>query len=173
MSRPTDKQTLISQNTDSFNKLLRLINNLSQEQQLATFPFNNNRDRNIRDIVTRLHEWHLMVIDWYQHDRLSNKSIVNKRGYTWQSLPNLNQLIWEKYQTTPLDIALKKLTESHQQIHALIDSLNEEKLFINKYYPRIYITILGAYLIASTYNHYDWAIRRLKGYKRSIIKQLI
>lgn len=170
MPRPTYKQGLIALSNENYNKLIELINSFSTEQQLATFPF-EDRDRNIRDVVTHLHEWHLMLMEWYQQGMAGEKPIMPKKGYTWKTLPALNQLIWEKYQSMPLNTALDKLAESHLHIHTLIKSYTNEQLFTKKYYPWTGTTSLGAWFVSSTSSHYDWAIKKIKKYKKSILSK--
>lgn len=170
MPTATDKQQLITHSNETYNQLVELINSFSPEQQAATFPF-EDRDRNIRDVVSHLHEWQLMLMEWYQQGMEGEQPIMPKQGYTWQDLPALNQLIWEKYQNTPLDTALEQFAESHLHLLTLIESHTDEQLFTKKYYPWTGSTSLGAYFVSSTSSHYEWAIKKIEQYKKSIHNQ--
>ena len=167
MPRPIDKKSLIDLSNNNYQALITLINHFSEQQKIATFSF-EDRDRNIRDIVCHLHEWHNMMQNWYQKGMSGEKPITPKEGYTWKDLPELNQTIWQHYQNTSLSDALAKLTKSHITIQALIESHTQEQLFTKKFYFWTGTTSLGAYFISSTSSHYDWAIKKLKRYKKTI-----
>lgn len=167
MSRPTSKESLLELSTENYQKLLILINSFSEQEKIATFPF-EDRDRNIRDVVGHLHEWHLMMQTWYELGMQGQKPITPKEGYTWKTLPALNQVIWEKYQTIPLADTIKKLAASHNTIQEMIHRHTDEQLFTKKFYLWTGTTSLGSYFISSTSSHYDWAIKKLKCYKKRI-----
>lgn len=57
MARPQTKNDLLEQAQTNYDKLLNLINSLSPEEQLGEFPF-EGRDRQIRDCLAHLYEWH-------------------------------------------------------------------------------------------------------------------
>jgi hypothetical protein len=71
MPRATTKIDLLKTADVRFNKLWELINSMSQ-QQAATFNFDGKigkeshwaRDRNIRDVLVHLYEWHQFLLNW-------------------------------------------------------------------------------------------------------------
>lgn len=83
-------------------------------------------------------------------------------GYTWRTLPELNQKIWGQYQNTSLEDSKGLLQQSHQKIVELIEGHTNEELFEKKVYPWTKTTTLGAYFVSSTASHYDWALKKLK-----------
>ena len=119
MARPTSKDELLSLSNENFSKLINLIETLPEEKQEMNFLF-EGRDRNIRDVLAHLHEWHLMMLKWYETGMNGEKPITPAKGYTWKTLPALNLVIWEKYQDLNLETVQKKLIESHKQIENLI-----------------------------------------------------
>lgn len=167
MPRPTTKESLLRLSDENYQHLMALINSFSEQQQNTTFPF-EDRDRNIRDVVGHLHEWHLMMQDWYQQAMLGNKPAIPKEGYTWKTLPALNQVIWQQCQSISLAEALAKLSTTHATLQALISKHTDEQLFTKKYYAWTGITSLGAYFISSTSSHYEWALKKVKRYKKLI-----
>ena len=170
MPRPTTKSTLLEAAKANYEKMFELIDALPKGASNGTFPF-EDRDRNVRDVLAHLHEWHLMMLDWYKVGMSGAMPAIPAKGYTWQMLPELNQVIFEKYQRTPLGNIRKKLDETHQKLLALIQSHSDKELFTKKLYPWTKTTSLGAYFISSTSSHYDWALKKLKRYQRALKTQ--
>ncbi|QIQ21356.1 ClbS/DfsB family four-helix bundle protein [Zophobihabitans entericus] len=167
MPRPTTKDELLTLSTHNFELLFKLIDSVPAEKQMAEFPF-EDRDRNIRDVLCHLYEWHLMMLGWYKTGMSGSKPVTPAEGYTWQTIPALNLVIWQKYQNTSLPDAIKLLNSSHQQVMKLIKKHSNDELFTKKYYPWTGTTSLGAYLISSTSSHYDWAIKKIKKYVKTL-----
>lgn len=167
MPRPTDKKTLLAQSTEYFEKLLGMIDSIPKDKREQNFGF-DDRDKNIRDILTHLYEWHLMMLNWYKVGMSGKKPNIPAEGYTWQTLPDLNKVIWEKYQDMSFSDALKNLKKSHAKVQKLIESHTDEELFTKKRYSWTNTTSLGAYLISSTSSHYDWAMKKIKRYVKEL-----
>ena len=81
MPRPINKKDLLELSEINFNKLLNLISELPEEIKNKTFIKNelNERDKTISDIITHLHEWHLMMQNWYKIG-MSGKKAFNSGG---------------------------------------------------------------------------------------------
>jgi Uncharacterized conserved protein len=167
MARPTNKEELIALSNDNYNKLKQLVDGFSPEAQAGIFPF-EDRDRNIRDVLVHLHEWHLMMEKWYNVGMSGEKPTIPAAGYTWQTIPQLNRVIWEKWQPTDLETSKQLLEESHKRIMQLIESHTNDELFTKKVYKWTNTTSLGAYFIGATSSHYDWAMKKIKKYKKAI-----
>lgn len=167
MPRPTCKEELLHLSQANFEKLSKLIDSLTPKQQNTNYNF-EYRDKNIRDTLCHLHEWHLMMCEWYKVGMSGEKPYMPSKGYTWKTLPNLNQKIWEKYQQTSLLEAKKLLNSSFQKVQNLINVHSNEELFTKKLYKWTNTTSLGAYLISATSSHYDWAMKYIKKHKKSL-----
>ena len=63
MARAATKQELIQSAADQYDKLWHLIDSMTDEEQRATFLF-EDRDRNLRDILIHLYEWHQLLLNW-------------------------------------------------------------------------------------------------------------
>ena len=167
MSRPTTKQTLIEAANEQLQKLQKLIDSMSAEEQSAAFLF-EDRDKNLRDVLVHLHEWHKMVESWHKTGTIEGgMPDVPGTGYKWKTLPALNQLIWEKYQETPLDEAKKMFSGSHEMVLSLINSHTNEEMFDRNVYKWTKSSTLGAYFVSCTASHYDWAMKKLKRHIKS------
>ena len=162
MARPTTKDDLLEAATAQFVKMNNIIESMSKEKQDATFLF-EDRDKNLRDVLAHLHEWHLMVQKWYTIGTVKKiMPQVPGEGYTWRTLPDLNFEIWKKYQSMPLEEAKQKLDESHLMIMSLIEKHTNEELFSKNVYKWTKSTTLGAYFVSGTSSHYDWAMKKIK-----------
>lgn len=165
MPRPTTKKDLLALSEENLRKLFSFIESIPESMREKEYPL-NERDKNIRDVLCHLHEWHLMVNRWYEEGRNGGSPAVPGEGYTWKTLPALNRVIWEKYQRVSLTDANALLRESHAETTRLIERLSDEQLFTLKMYPWTKTTTLGAYFVSATSSHYDWALKTLKVIKK-------
>jgi len=169
MPRPQTKTELLNLSEENFTKLFALIDSFSQEQQRATYIFDNERDKNIRDIVMHLHHWHLMMLAWYAVGMQGDKPEMPAKGYTWKTIKALNQHIWQISQEKDFDEAITLLKASYDQVRERIESHTNEELFEKKRYKWTGTTSMGSYFVSATSSHYDWAMKLLRKYKRSVI----
>lgn len=162
MSRATTKPDLIEAANNQLGKLWTLINTMSKEEQSATFVF-EDRDKNLRDVLVHLYEWHKMVERWHKEGTLEGgQPEVPGKGFTWKTLPALNQKIWEKHQAVSLAAAKTLLEQSHAMILSLIERHTNDELFSKGVYKWTKSTTLGAYFVSCTASHYDWAMKKIK-----------
>ncbi len=168
MPRPTDKNSLLQLSETNFNKLLDFIESIPEDYRYMSYENEelNDRDRTVSDVMCHLHEWHLMMMQWYEVGMSGEKPAIPAEDVTWQTLPVLNRRIYRKYKGTELDHALTLLRESHAKVMALILKHSDEELFTKKRYSWTGATSLGAYLISATSSHYDWALKTIRPIKR-------
>ena len=119
-------------------------------------------NRNIRDVLAHLHHWHLLFLDWYVIGMKGEKPIMPAVGYTWKTMPELNQMILERYQNVDFERVKIQFEETHLQISEIIAQHTDTELFTKKYYKWTNSTSLGVYLIANSSSHYDWALKLIK-----------
>lgn len=165
MSRPKTKDELIELSRKNFAKLNELVDSYSTEEQHAEFP-RGTMNRNIRDVLAHLHEWHLMMLNWYEVGMRGEKPEIPAKGYTWKTVPILNQEIWEKYSAVNLEKVRADLTESYKQLQKVIERHSDEELFEKKRYKWTGTTSLGSYLVSATSSHYDWALKLISKAKK-------
>ncbi len=165
MPRPKTKPELLSASQQNFDRLDSLVDSFSEEEQKRDFP-SGTMNRNIRDVLAHLHDWHLMMLRWYDLGMAGEKPDMPAKGFSWKDTPKLNQAIWEKHQSVDLAEVRKLLEKSHRDVHRLVEAHTDEELFEKKRYPWTGSTSLGAYLVSSTSSHYDWAYKLIKKAKR-------
>ena len=78
MARATTKVDLIISANGQFEKMWKLIDSMSEELQTATFAEKMaamgkeahwNRDKNLRDVLVHLYEWHQLLLNWINSNR--------------------------------------------------------------------------------------------------------
>lgn len=161
MARPTTKEALIIAADEQFKNLCGLIDSMPEEKQRAVFSF-EDRDRNLRDVLIHLYEWHQLLLNWIRANQAGNAVSFLPAPYNWKTYPQMNVVFWEKHQTTPLDKAKSLLRESHSDVLKLIESFTNEELFTKKHFAWTGTTSLGSYCVSATSSHYDWAIKKIK-----------
>ncbi|PIE80816.1 MAG: hypothetical protein CSA15_01410, partial [Candidatus Delongbacteria bacterium] len=170
---------LLEASKSNFEKLNELINNLSEEEFNTEFDFSDDikkkeahwsRDKNIRDILVHLYEWHQLAINWINRNREGESVNFLPEPYSFKNYGEMNVKFWEKHQKTPYEKALTMVADSHRKVMKIIDTFTDEELFTKKHFSWTGTTSLGSYLISSTSSHYDWGIKKIKAHKKNIKK---
>jgi hypothetical protein len=159
--RAITKDGLLAASEARYRALLALVDALPLEALEAEFAF-EDRDRRVRDVLGHLHAWHLMMLGWHEEGSAGRRPAVPAAGHTWSTLPDLNREIWQRYQDRDLASVRADLDVTHQRLQELKGRRTDAELLTKELYPWTGSTSLGAYLVSSTSNHYDWAIEKLK-----------
>ncbi|MDR0431611.1 MAG: ClbS/DfsB family four-helix bundle protein [Tannerellaceae bacterium] len=167
MARPTTKEQLIQAAEENFRKLFALINSMTEEEQEKMFSF-EDRDRNIRDVLVHLYEWHQLLLNWVNTNKSGNKTNFLPDPYNWKTYPQMNIGFRMKHQSTPLKESVAMLQKSHSDVIEMIGTFSNEELFTNKYYTWTGTTSVGSYCVSATSSHYDWAMKKIKKHKKGI-----
>ncbi len=169
MPRPRNKTELLTASTERYVQLNALIDALKRSELYADFPF-EHRDRNIRDVLSHLHEWHLMMISWYESGMAGGKPEMPAKGYTWKTTPELNEVIRAKYQRASLKNIRRRFNDSHAALLKVISGHTDDELFTKRLYSWTGTTSLGSYFTSALSSHYDWATKLLRRFIRSLQK---
>ena len=161
MSRPRTKDELLELGQKNFIKLNDFVDSFSPEAQISEFP-EGTMNRNIRDVLAHLNHWHLLFLDWYEVGMKGKKPEMPAKGYSWKTVPELNRIIWQKYNDTQLKKVREDLNKSYLQIQKLIEKHSNDELFEKKRFKWTGTTSLGSYLVSTTSSHYDWALKLIK-----------
>ena len=118
MARPTTKKDLLEKAKTNFEKLWQVIDAMTKSALSSEFDFSDDlkkkethwkRDKNLRDVLTHLHEWHLLLLNWIASNLAGNKSPFLPEPYNWKTYGEMNYALWEKHQSTKLEDAKKML----------------------------------------------------------------
>ena len=161
MPRPTNKSELIAAANAMWEKLWKLIDGMPEAMRTAAFAF-EDRDKNLRDVLAHLYEWHQLLLRWVPANLAGNERPFLPPPYTWKTYGEMNVGFWEKHQDTPYEEARDMLRQSHREAMALIEGFSDEELFTKRHYNWTGTTSLGSYCVSATSSHYDWAMKKLK-----------
>lgn len=154
MARATTKEDLLASANGQFEKMWKLIDDMSKEQQMTTFSEEMasagkeahwSRDKNLRDVLVHLYEWHQLLLVWMKASSNGECKPFLPEPYNWKTYPTMNVEFWKKHQNTPLEEAKVKLRESHKEVMALIEQFSNDELFAKGVLAWTGTSLLGAY----------------------------
>lgn len=125
------------------------------------------RDKNLRDILIHLHEWHQLVLNWVHANQNGENRPFIPASYTWKTYGAMNVEFWKKHQQTSLEEARALFEKSHSQVLALAQTFTNEELFSKRAFSWTGGSTLGSYFVSSTSSHYDLAIKKLKAHQKN------
>lgn len=166
MARPTNKEGLLEAAKTNFLRLNDLLDQMSEEERRATFAF-EDRDRNVKDVLIHLYEWHMLCIKWLDINMHQMKCSFLPYPYNWKTYPKMNIEFVQKHQQTSYEEAYQMLQTSHNQVMSWIERLSQEELFTKKYYDWTGTTHIGSYCISVTSAHYEWAMKKLNKHMKT------
>ena len=201
MGRPTTKTDLLSAAAGNYEKLNGMIDAMTEKELNTPFDFSGSaskkeahwkRDKNLRDVLIHLYEWHQLLLTWVRANRIENVDENNTDGadaapvritargkkkeeyqsflpqpYNWKTYGAMNVEFWKKHQSTTLEEAKELFHTSHGETMKLIEALSDEELFSAGVFPWVGGSTLGSYFAANTSSHYDWAMKKLKAHKKN------
>lgn len=174
MARPTTKAALAAAAEEQHEKLWKLIDSMTEEKQSAAFAFGDDflqkqkeshwvRDKNLRDVLAHLYEWHQLLLSWIGANRSGERKPFLPEPYSWKTYPAMNVELWKKHQHTALADSKRMLKESHRAVMSAIETFSNDELFA-KTLPWTGGSTLGAYCISATSSHYEWAMKKVKAH---------
>lgn len=144
MAKPKTKAELIEAATTNYENLLEMIANRTEEEKSREYDFSGDegkkeahwqRDRNLRDVLMHLYEWHQLLLNWLKNrDNEQNRPFLPE-GYNWRTYGAMNVAFWEKNQDISEEEALRRLEESHHQVMQALGTFSDEELFTKSFYP--------------------------------------
>lgn len=179
MGRATTKKDLIEAANLNFEKLFELINAMTEKELNTEFDFSGDikkteahwaRDKNLRDVLIHLYEWHQLLINWVQCNRRGTKLSFIPQPYNWKTYGEMNIDFWEKHQNTQLEDAKQLIKKSHNAVLEMIEPFSNDELFSKQFFDWTGTTTLGTYCVSATASHYDWAIKKLKTHKNRLLR---
>ena len=176
MPRPTNKTELIAAANEQWDKLWKMIDSMPNEARSAVFNFGDDpklkeahwrRDKNLRDVLVHLHEWHLLLMNWTDANLSGEAKPFLPEPYNWKTYGDLNIELWKKHQSTAYEDAMAMLRDSHAKVMALIETFSDEELFGKKHFSWTGTSTLGSYGVSVTSSHYDWAMKKIKQHTKT------
>ena len=176
MGRPTTKQDLLEAENTNYEELMTFISSMTQKELETPFNFEGQpskkeahwkRDKNLRDVLIHLYEWHELLLHWVEANTNGEEKSFLPKPYNWKTYGAMNEFFWKKHQNTSLEEAKEMLHESHQAAMKLAEGLSNEELFSKGVYKWVGTSTLGSYFVSNTSSHYAWAIKKLKAHRKN------
>ena len=180
MPRAKNKEEMIVMAEQKFAELKELVNSLTARELDSEFDFSDDkskteshwrRDKNLRDVLVHLHEWHVLLLKWVEANTNGVRVSFLPEGYNWKTYPQMNVEFFNKHQQTPLEQAKDMLDDSHEKVMALAEKFSDDELFAKKHFDWTGTSNLGSYFISTTSSHYDWAIKKLKAHRKALLRK--
>lgn len=171
IARPTTKNDLIEVATNQYDKLWKLINSISEEDQNKEFTFDKDsagkeahwkRDNNMRDVLIHLYEWHQLLFNWVDNNTKGIEKQFLLEPYNWKTYGDMNMEFFKKHQKTSYDESKELFISSHKKVIDLANKFTNDELFSRNVFPWVGTSPLGSYFVSVTSSHYDWAMKKLK-----------
>ena len=102
MPRARNKEDLQKSAAENYSKMLELISKMTENQMNTPFDFSSdpskkeahwNRDKNVRDILVHLYEWHQLLIKFVENNTGKNSAPVISflpPDYSWKTYGAMN-----------------------------------------------------------------------------------
>lgn len=106
MSRPTTKQDLILAADTNYEKLLNLIDTMTETELNTPFHFEHDekkkeahwkRDQNLKDVLIHLYEWHQLLLNWVDANQKGEARPFIPEPYNWKTYGVMNVGFWKKH----------------------------------------------------------------------------
>lgn len=183
MPRPKSKDDLLTAAKENYEKLMNMIDGLSEKELSTPFDFSGepskkeahwSRDKNVRDVLIHLYEWHQLLLKFPKN----NMGVTDKKSaiaflpteYSWKTYGAMNQAFWSRHQITSLEEAKKLFAKSHADVMKMIEGYSNEELFTPKHFAWTGNAALGSFCVSNTSSHYDWAMKKIKAHKKNCAK---
>ena len=153
------KEQLLAEAEQQFQALLLFIQAIpSRKRTLSVGTI--KRNKNFRDVLMHLYEWHAMLERWYREGMDGDTPEMPAPGFKWRQLDKLNDQIKSNYEHIKLSQTIKKVTLSHNRIMKLIEQHTDEQIFTKQYYKWTKTSNLYSYFTANTSSHYNWSMKQ-------------
>lgn len=135
MGRPVTKAELLSASAENYKKMNELISSMTEKELSTPFDFPGKkerhwqRDRNLRDILVHLYEWHMLLLEWVQANQKGEDRPFLPESYNWKTYGDMNVEFQKKHQDTTLEQAKEMLAKSHREVMELAETFTDEELF--------------------------------------------
>lgn len=176
MGRPATKTDLLTAANANYEKLITFISGMPEKELKTPFDFSGDvkkkeahwkRDKNLRDILIHLYEWHRLLLNWVQSNKNGGNKPFLPEPYNWRTYGDMNVEFFKKHQDTPLEDAKSMFCKSHASVIELAKTFSNEELFSKGVYKWTGGSTLGSYFVSNTSSHYNWALKKLQAHRKN------
>ncbi|MDE7298290.1 MAG: ClbS/DfsB family four-helix bundle protein, partial [Lachnospiraceae bacterium] len=99
MARPTTKPELLQVAAEKFEELNQFISAMTEKELSTPFDFSGTpakkerhwgRDKNLRDVLIHLYEWHQLVLNWVSANEKGENRPLLPDPYNWRTYGDMN-----------------------------------------------------------------------------------
>lgn len=176
MPRPRNKEDLVLAASTNYEKILSLIEKRTDAERNTAYDFSSDdkkkeehwrRDKNLRDVLMHLNEWHLLLLEWIKNRENGSNRPFLMEGYNWKTYGDMNNFLCSRCQNISEGEALERFKDSHKKVMEALDTFSQEEMFTNTYYSWVGGSCIGSYFISVTSSHYDWAMKKMKAHQKN------
>ena len=176
MPRPRNKEDLTVAANTNYEKLLTMKAQRTPAEIDKEYDFSADekkpeahwkRDKNLRDVLMHLNEWHLLLLEWIKNRETGSNKPFLLEGYNWKTYGDMNLFFYQRCRNISEVEAMKIFQDSHKKVMEALDTFSQEELFTNTYYPWVGGSCIGSYFISVTSSHYDWAMKKIKAHRKN------
>lgn len=111
MPKPRSRNELVHLAAKRFEELCALCDSMSEHEHAVSFDFSGGgnrkeahwqRDKNVRDVLTHLYEWHQLLLTWVRDNRNGQSRPFLPAPHNWRTYGKLNEQFWRQHQSTAL-----------------------------------------------------------------------
>jgi hypothetical protein len=151
------RDELLRRGTAEYAALVGLVARVRAAGRLDEEFVGDARDRRVRDVLSHLHAWHLLLEGWYEDGMLDGSPAIPADGYTWRELDALNVSLRDEWAGTGVEEIERRLDASHAGLQRLVAAHSDAELFDAAAHPWTRGTELGEFCLECGGNHYRWA----------------
>ena len=160
MSRRAQTKAELLESIRTTRELLeKKIARLTREQMVWPGSMDN---WSVKDILAHLVDWEQRFIGWYRAGLQGEVPETPAPGMTWRELPALNQEGYQQHRDESLEYVLDRFEKSYQEMLRLVEGMQEQEIFEEKYYQWTGNSSLLPWIAANTSSHYNWARRNIR-----------
>lgn len=125
MPAATNKTDLLAITTKDFAKLTKLIDTIDAKTAMTKVE----EDTSIKDTIGHRLHWIAMLLKWHDDGQAGRDVHIPAKGYKWNQLKEYNAKIRVDQADMSWEEAKAGLTENHNKLIALIESLSDDTLY--------------------------------------------
>lgn len=163
-SIPSNKQELHQAITIAYEKLSAEYSSISDEYSRIIGIEGNVKgtEISISDTIAYLIGWGKLVLKWYKRKSLAQEVDFPETGYKWNELGKLAQHFHSQYNDWPYKELIAELNKITSEVLALIESLDNKKLYGEEWYEKYTLGRMIQFNTASPMKNMRAKVRKFK-----------
>ncbi len=113
--------------------------------------------RRVADLLTHLHAWHVLFEGWIVQHRSGAVPAFPAEGYSWDTLDDLNDVLYRAHRHRTYDEARELVEESHHRAIGIVRELDDDLLTSVGTLTWLGTESLGEVAHECLGGHYRWA----------------